>query len=425
VPSPRGLFGAVRRRGIGQTLRLLGNIVDQGLSSLTNLMVSLFSAHLLRVETFGVVGLAMATYFICVGIGRATVGDPLLLSPMDPAAAPRSAVDPAFSAAFCLGLLFTAASLVALLVAGASSLVCALLVLGAGLPFLLLQDIARYIAFWSGRPWEAAANDLLWLLGSLASLSMLRVRGDASPASVMACWVVSGAVAGLVFAVRRRWRPSVRAAWSWVRENRQLILPLLGDYGLIALLQQGVLYVVTAIAGLRATAAFRGAQVALGPVNVLTAGVSVFLVQLARRTYDASPGRFPRVMFRRSTVMAGAVLGLCIGVYLMPDALGHLLLDDVWYAARPLVLPMGFVLATTAINFGATTGLRVIGEAARGFRVRVVAAPVMLAAVAAACYTGGVVAAVVAQVVAGSLATCVWWWVFVRAHRRVCDRRPA
>jgi hypothetical protein len=395
------------------------------LSSLTNLMVSLFSAHLLRVEKFGVVGLVMATYFICVGIGRATVGDPLLLSRVDPAAPSREAVDRAFSSAFCLGLLFAAVSVVVFCVAGQNSLASALLVLGLGLPFLLLQDIARYVAFWQGTPWEAAVNDLLWLLGSLASLSVLRVVGDASPASVMACWVFAGAVAGLVFVVRRRWRPSVGAAWVWARENRPLILPLLGDYGLIALLQQGVLYVITGIAGLRATAAFRGAQVALGPVNVLTAGVSVFLVQLARRTYDASPDHFPRVMFRWATVMAVGVLSLCIGVYFMPDALGHLLLDDVWYSARPLVLPMGFVLATTAINFGATTGLRVIGEAARGFRVRVVAAPAMLVVVATACYAGGVMAAVWAQVLVGALATCVWWWTFVAAHRRTGARRPA
>ena len=62
---------ASRRLKAQQTFRLLGNVTDQGLSSLTNLLVSLFSAHLLRVEAFGVVSVVMTTYFVCVGVARA------------------------------------------------------------------------------------------------------------------------------------------------------------------------------------------------------------------------------------------------------------------------------------------------------------------------------------------------------------------
>jgi hypothetical protein len=398
-------------------VKLLGNIVDQGLSSATNLLVSLFSAHLLDITSFGVVGVAMATYFVFVGLGRAVVGDPLLLSHGDPTAGLRGGtVDQAVSAAFGVGVLFAAACAVGSYVLRGHG-IGVLLVLGAGLPFLLLQDVARYIAFWRGRPWLAAANDLLWLVGSLGALVLLP-RAQASAASVLACWVGSGAVAGLVFVVHLRWRPGVRAGWSWMRANRTLIGPLLGDYGLIALLQQGVVYVITGVAGLRATAAFRGALVALGPVNVLTTGVSVFLVQLARRSYDAAPATFPVVMLRRSAAMALAVMTLCLAVYAMPTQLGELLLNDVWTTSRPLVLPLAFVFATAALNFGATTGLRVIGEAARSFRVRMIAAPLMLGIVAAACYQGGVFAAVVAQAVAGAVATSLWWWTFLAAHRR-------
>jgi hypothetical protein len=403
-----------RRRTTAQTtVRLLGNIVDQGLSSLTNLLVSLFAAHLLGLESFGVVSVAMTTYFVCVGIGRAVVGDPLLLTKTEA----QEVVGRAVSAAFALGVLFTLCSWVAWSVAGGSELMGALLVLGVGLPFLLLQDIARYIAFWRGSPWSAAANDLLWLVGALGSLALIP-RAATSASTVLACWVASGGVAGLVFAVRLRWRPSIRAASEWLRGNRTMILPMLGDYGLIALLQQGVIYLITAVVGLRATAAFRGALVALGPVNVLTAGVSVFLVQLARRAQDTTPTAFPGRMLRLSALMAVAVLALCLAVYFMPTRLGELLLDEVWAESRPLILPLAFVFATAAFNFGATTGLRVIGQAARSFRVRSVAAPLMLVVVAVACYQGGVMAAVVAQAVAGGVATLLWWRTFLVAHRR-------
>jgi hypothetical protein len=406
------------RNGLLHSARLLGNVVDQGLSSLTNLLVTFFAAHLLRVAEFGAVGVTMATYFICVGIGRAVVGDPLLLTRADVDVPRRNIIDQTFAAAFGLGLLFTGGLVALRVVVGPGELVAALLVLGFGLPFLLLQDVARYIAFWRRAPWTAAVNDLIWLVASLGSLAVLRLRGDADPADVIACWVLSGGLAGVVFVAHLRWRPRARAGRTWIRENRRTIVPLLGDYGLIALVQQGVLYVVTGLAGLRATAALRGAQVALGPVNVLTAGVSVYLVQQARRSYDTTPTTFPFVMFTRSVAVATGVVALCLCVYLMPDRLGELLLDDVWYSARPIVLPMAFITATSAINFGATTGLRVIGEAALSFRVRVVVAPAILAVVALACAYGGVLVAVVAHAILGIVATSIWWVTFVIAHRR-------
>ena len=164
---------ASRRLKAQQTFRLLGNVTDQGLSSLTNLLVSLFSAHLLRVEAFGVVSVVMTTYFVCVGVARAVVGDPLMLSRAQPKALPRETVSQVASASFGIGLLFALATIALWAVGPSSGLTRALVVLGVGMPLLLLQDVARYIAFWRGSPWGAAANDLLWLVGSLVALFLL------------------------------------------------------------------------------------------------------------------------------------------------------------------------------------------------------------------------------------------------------------
>ena len=106
------------------------------------------------------------------------------------------------------------------------------------------------------------------------------------------------------------------------------------------------------------------------------------------------------------------------GCYLVPDGLGELLLDDVWYSARPIVLPMAFVTATAAINLGDDRPARDRGggtlvPSPRG------GGPAILAVAAMACATGGVLAAVVAQAVIGAVATCIWWGTFVTAHRRL------
>ena len=107
-----------------------------------------------------------------------------------------------------------------------------------------------------------------------------------------------------------------------------------------------------------------------------------------------------------------------LGVYLVPTQLGELMLGDVWDYAQPLILPFAVVFAMSALNFGAQTGLRLIGEAGQSFRVRAAVTPLMLIAVALACVNFGVTAAVWAQAVTAVIAAGLWWGTFVTSHRR-------
>jgi len=420
VRAGKGLFGRLKFR---PSFTLLGNITDQALSSLTNLLVSLYAAHLVSVEAFGVVSILLTIYFVCVGIARAIVSEPLMLSKAQPERL-REVVSKVASTSFVIGLIFAVATIGVWVLGPPNGFARPLVILGVGMPLLLLQDVARYIAFWRGTPWVAAANDLLWLVGALTALSLMPREG-ASAATVMACWVGSGAVAGVVFAIYLQWRASPTAARSWVRGNRRLIGPLLGEYGLSSLLLQGSVFIVTAVAGLRATAAFRGALVALGPVNVLTGGVSVFLVRIGRRSFDADPKRLPGFMIRRAGAMSAAVMSMCLIAYFVPTELGELMLGDVWAYARPLILPFSFVFAASALSFGAQTGLRLIGEAGRSFRVRAVTTPLTMVAIAAACVSYGVTAAAWAEAIGGVVATSLWWWTFVASHARKVLRTAA
>ena len=237
------------------------------------------------------------------------------------------------------------------------------------------------------------------------------------PHRLRRCWPVGSGQAHLP-------EPRSRSIWvaaeylgrqvSWLGANRRLIGPLLGDYGLISLLQQGTILIVTAIAGLRATAAFRGARRSARSMCLLRACPS-FLSRsagaastLRQRGYPSScfggPWRCPWPSYQR------------VWPYISAPPLGELVLGEVWQFARPLILPFAFVYTSAALNFGATTGLRLIGEAGQSFRVRIVATPLMLITVAVACSSYGVTAAVWAQAMAGLVATGIWWWTFVFSH---------
>ena len=134
-------------------------VLDQGVSSLSNLFISVLVAKSVGIEEFGVYALVIATYGLVLNSARALIGETLLIRRQALLERGR-AVDQQ-----CLGI--------ALIIGGSASIVLVPLllvdglvpfgVLGTVFPLLIVQDIQRYVFFAEGRPRLALASDLLWL----------------------------------------------------------------------------------------------------------------------------------------------------------------------------------------------------------------------------------------------------------------------
>jgi len=178
---------------------------------------------------------------------------------------------------------------------------------------------------------------------------------------------------------------------------------------------------ITAAAGLAATAGIRGAQVLLGPVNVLNQGIRMISVPEAARALRHSYRRLLLVGLAISFgVGAGALAWGAIFLLLPPFVGRQLLGPGVWTQAHNVLVPVILLQALGASNAGAFAILRALTAATRGLRVRLISSVVLITCGIGGAYLWGPEGA--AWGLAGaSFATLLLWWN--EAHRAIAAHR--
>lgn len=340
-------------------------MADQGISSLSNVVVSIFVARSLSAVGFGAFGAATVAYLLALGTTRALIGEPLLsrYSSAD-ADRRRSLVADMLGAALvtslvCAGVIWA----VGLAVGGAAG--SALLALAVVLPLVLVQDTWRY-AFIVDRPGGALVVDTVWLAAVCTVLAA--APGGADAAWYVLAWGATGGLGAAAGMILGRGSLAVPRPGRWLRANRDMGGRFLGEFVTGQAVGQLVLAGVGAIAGLSVIGAVRAAQVFYGPLNTIHQGIYLALVPEGART--ASDRQLRRLMARASialVVVAGA--WMCVGL-VMPDAWGTSLFGDTWAEAGDLMLPMGLAMIAGSAATGGFAGVRALGDAAESLRAR-------------------------------------------------------
>src|SRR6202035_2433950 len=107
----------------------------------SNVLIAVLAARLLGVASFGLFGIVFLVYMMALGVNRALVNDPLLVHPLEA----EGRLGEVIGTSCVLGIVVA----VAVLAAGSGALLWdprlgdALLVLGACMPLLVLQDLGR------------------------------------------------------------------------------------------------------------------------------------------------------------------------------------------------------------------------------------------------------------------------------------------
>ena len=328
-------------------------VLSQAANSAGNLALSLMVARSASVEAFGAWSLGYAVCVLTLGAVRAMVGTPLLMA----SRSPEDHRSTTAGGVLGLSLLFSApaAALVlcmALVVPYGSD---GLVALAAVLPLMLVQDGLRYLYFSNERPRAAAACDLAWLLLQFLGFVTLVALGQQNAASLSLLWGLTAALSAAPGLVRMRGSlPTARAVRTYSLQHRRAMSTLGIDYLVVACSVQAAPYVLALVVGLEGTGGLRGAQILLGPVNVLVMGLTpIFTVDATRR---AKLGQPLDSLVYRWTALVGAV-SLIYGalLLLLPTQVGNELLGDTWPVASPLI--GAFVVQ--AVISGPVTGVQV------------------------------------------------------------------
>src|ERR671925_156485 len=395
-------------------LLLYRGVADQALSSVVNLAVGALVARALSPASFGAFGLAFSTYLIVLGACRALVAEPLVarFSARDDADW-GSATRAATGAALALGIFVGVGCVLAGLASG-GVFGEALLALGVVLPGLVLQDTWRFAFFAAGRGRQAFVNDLA-AAGALPALAALSETTHMVGLFVLA-WGAAGTCAALVGALQARLVPTPIAGLRWIRDQRDLAFPYLGEFAALGA-GEAALFGVAGLAGLAAAGALRPRQILVGPLGVRLAAVpeGVRLLRDARSSPRAAAVRL-------SAGLASVALAWGALLTLLPPSLGESLVGRSWGEARHVMVPLSLAMAGTGAVTGAVVGLRALAAAGRSLLSRVLVTPFMVGATIAGAAAAGAPGTAWAIAAVTWLSLGLWWRQFLGA---LAERRPA
>jgi len=382
-------------------------MADQGISSLSNVVVSIFAARSLSSDGFGAFGLAVVVCLLVQGTARAMIGEPLLSRFSAADAATRGRLVPDILGAALLLAAIGAGAVAAggLAVGGAAG--SALLALTPVLPLVLLHDTWRYV-FIIDRPGAALAADLVWMVAVLAVLPF--APDGAGPAWFVVAWGATaglGALAGTVLGRSSLGRPR---PLTWITTNRDMGTRFLGEFATGQAVGQVVLVAVGAIAGLAALGAVRAAQVIYGPLNTVHQGIYLALVPEGARADGGSHLR--RLMVKASIALSGVAAVWMLVVLLVPDSWGTALFEDTWNEAGDIMLPMGLAMIAGSAATGGFAGVRALGAARESLRARLRTVGPQLVLPLAGAAAGAGVGYAVGFGLGHMVSAMIWWSAF-------------
>lgn len=301
-------------RGLIQT-------VDQGVSALINLGLSVLAARVAGLDGLGELNLVLTIYVAALGIQRAVIVEPMLVS--SDAAAMRGAQQYSLLASAPFSLLLAGV--------GVTLSQPSLVALSLVLPFGLLVDVLRYSFFSKSAPGRALLVDIVWGLtlasSSLANLGQLE--------QLLLWWGAGASIAvlsGFILLTQRRWIPADRRSLSEHMRGRS-------KQGLIDnLILQFGWYIPLAVAlgaiSVDTAGEYRAAITLMAPMGVvLTSWTTSTFVGL-RSASSSVPYAARRAAGILTLSLVYAVTCMLVGPYASPMIFG----DDVVISSLILAL---------------------------------------------------------------------------------------
>ena len=371
--------------GVGR--RTLWVTADQAISGASNVVLIIAAARLLDVKGFATVGILVLIYGFCLLLARSLIGIPVLIQPEMSDSERRDVV----AATTTLGVVAAAALIVGGLVTvgiGSPDEGWGVIAIAVALPGLLIQDIARHLAFRDMRPDRAVETDGVWFGLSLVGFVALGLLGTPSTLLFLAIWGGTGVLAALIALRRLRCLPSLGV--SWLRRTRRVSTLTLVEAVTLHGSALAILAIAGGLAGSAAVAGFTGSQLLARPFSMLQQALAAVGV-----TEVAQSDRQPRTVWRRTghvaaTTTAGCMVLSAIILWL-PDSWGTLVLGDSWAATEPLLIPLVVWMLADALLCGPQAALRGLGHVGDLTIGAIVYLFIVVAAVTVGFWLGGTV----------------------------------
>lgn len=394
---------------------MIAAFADQAISSATNFAAVVVAASQLGVSEFGYFSVAYLVYTLILAATQAFISQSLVIGE-EAGGAPggRAALRTAAGIGVLSGVLLAAGTFVWIPAASW----WAFAALAAGFPALLCQDVLRTLAARAKRPQLAGMGDAVWLGLFAFGAAALRWIDWVNAGSIMLCWVLAGAVSGVIPWLGFR-NDLVRESGTLLRRGH-LGSRFLLEHVITQGLNQLSIIALTFIAGPGATGSLRGIATLFGPIGVVISAIPVLAVPALRSMTERS-----RAAAFGALCVLLAITSLAVAALLMalPESLGEALLGDTWAGAKRLALPVGSQFAAIGVGTVAFTALR-ISMPTQTLRLRLIASVVFVAGFWTGFHVDGVRGAAWGLCFGSSFQAGLFW-VFLTLSRRRPSASPS
>lgn len=400
IGGAEGAWRLCRKR-----LNGFGTIGDYAIASASNFLLAVGIAHSTSVRAFGAFSLAYSGYLIALGVSRSLIGEPLLvLGTFDKHQSAGQIRRQAIAESWCVGL---AGSVVFVLIAFATHGIIrnTMLIFGAAMPMLILQDTLRYVAFALRRSTLALWSDGLWLACQAVSFAVILAAGGGA-VPLLVAWALCGAASAVIGLSTQG--AGFKLPKPRLPVSRHLGFRYLGEFATSLGSGQLILAAVALLAGLEGTGAVRGGQIILGPLVILQTAMPAVAIPLCVRARI----RGDSIVSIGRAISIGMVLMTCVWgaiALLLPDSVGAGVLGDTWPVTRALMAPQILIVAFQGVSLGAMVGLRASLAASESLRLRAVLATLYVLSAGLGAVFGGASGALWCWALSTPVGTIFWW----------------
>ena len=384
-----------------------GAVVDQVLSSGTQLLLIVLVARQTDPTTFGAVSVALLAHGFLLGIVRAGVGEVVLLRCRDnPAAAWPEARRGAFLALLAGMVVSFGLACASAVIGGQVGEYLLLMVLAA--PLVYLQDVLRYVAYGVGRVQDAIVGDAVWLVVQVMVSAAVLAAGDATPTRLILAWVAGAGAGAIALALPHRLWPRAVAVRQWWAQERGRSSGFLADFLVASGMWQGAFLLLGVLMTLEELGALRVALVAVSPLANLLAGVrALTLAHLAGLRQHPARAIRRAAQIGLALAVAAAVYGA--GLVLLPDRWGSELFGDTWAEAASLVGIVALAEVIRLPTFAAIDLVKVLGRPVELVRTRLTGGVGVIAGLLLGAVVAGPRGAAMGTAVGYAWNELIWW----------------
>jgi O-antigen/teichoic acid export membrane protein len=406
------------KRGTATSQRVMVlTIADQGASSVSNFALAIIVAHYSSASALGVFAILTATYVLSQGLVRSLSSDCLLT---------RSETDDGLRSKYerggYLAAIVCSVSL-AVLIAAISGVLpheftLPFVIFAVSFPLMACQDFARFIGISRYDPAYAIWLDLAWLVLFLIAYVVLKEQGLTTLAWLFGAWSGAGALVGL-WTLRAHFARTKRVELLrfWDESERGVGLRFAGQFMLVTSWTYFVSYLLLFVLPLASIGVFKLAQLALGPITVLLAGVQSALIALATKRFQLNAHKAVRFLLIAGVGSFALTMVWVAIVYGAPTHVMVSLFGRNWPRARAIVPYAGLAVAFASFANAAISGLRAMRAASENLRLSVVMVPFLFLFCLGGAELYGTRGAAGGLAIAGALYSVLGWWVLVKVAR--------